>query len=275
MFPFDLALPSSFFIPGFNLQIPIDDRFPYLKSTGLWFLEPSHFSQFLAIAIVIELRYFNRFTHIAMYAFSMILCFSGTGVILLGIVVPIFLVLRGRLGVIALAVLGMISIVVFRDVFPFSVFFDRLADFSNPLASGSGRFFAPYWLVGELMLDRPSVLLWGVGSGEMERITFQTDYFLQDSSWMKLWIEYGIIGLMCFGSFFLYSLFVRSPDRILSLAFLVQFLFLGGYLLSFYVHFLYMALVVWPRIGGLAAMPWPDGRRRDRGPAVAAWEVRA
>lgn len=248
MFPFDMILPDSFFIPGFNLRIPIDDSLPYLKSTGLWFLEPSHFSQFLAIAIVIELKYFNRLSHLGLYAFSMILCFSGTGVMLLGLIVPIFLVMRGRFGVIAVALLGLISIIVFRDVFPFSVFFDRLADFSNPLASGSGRFLAPYWLVDELMQHRPGVLLWGLGPGEMEKIAFQTDYFLQDSSWMKLWIEYGIISLTCFGLFFLYSLFVRSPDRVLSLAFLIQFLFLGGYLLSFYVHFLYLALVVWPQV---------------------------
>jgi hypothetical protein len=270
MFPFDMILPGKFFIPNFNLQIPISDGLPYLKSTGLWFLEPSHFSQFLAIAIVIELRYFNRLSHLVMYAFSMILCFSGTGVILLGIIMPIFLVMRRRFGMIAVAVLGLISIIVFRDVFPFSVFFDRLADFSNPLASGSGRFLAPYWLVGELMLDRPDILLWGVGPGEMERITFQTDYFLQDSSWVKLWIEYGFVGLTCFGVFFLYSLFVRSPDRVLSLAFLIQFLFLGGYFLSFYVHFLYLALVVWPQLQGVATPPERDGRQRERGATAEA-----
>lgn len=75
-----------------------------------------------------------------------------------------------------------------------------------------------------------------------------TDYFVQDSSWFKLVVEYGYVAVMFFGLFFVLSLFRKSPDKVLSAACLVQFLFLGGYLLSFYVHFLYLVLVVWPEL---------------------------
>jgi hypothetical protein len=60
MFPVSLILPENLLIPGFNLRIPITEGLPYEKSTGVWFLEPSHFSQFLAVAVISELRYFNR-----------------------------------------------------------------------------------------------------------------------------------------------------------------------------------------------------------------------
>lgn len=249
MFPFDMILPEPLFIPEFNLRIPITDTLPYEKSTGLWFLEPSHFSQFLAFAVIIELRYFNRPKRLILYLGSMGLCFSGTGLILLTVVGTILAFAQKRVGLITLAILGFLSILVFRDVFPFSVFFDRLSDFTNPLASGSGRFIAPYWVLADLIeKGRSHVLVWGLGPGQLKLIVEYTDFFVQDSSWFKLVVEYGYVAVAFFALFYLTSLFRNSPDKILSAACLVQFLFLGGYLLSFYVHFLYLVLVVWPEL---------------------------
>lgn len=257
MFPFDMILPESFFIPEFNLRIPITETLPYEKSTGLWFLEPSHFSQFLAFAVIIELRYFNRPKRLLFYLGSMVLCFSGTGVILLTVVGSILVISQGRVGVIFTALLGVASIFLFRDFFPFSVFFDRLSDFTNPLASGSGRFLGPYWVIGTLIDEgRSHILTWGIGPGQIALIVENTDYFVQDSSWFKLLMEYGYVGVFFFLIFFISSLYARSPDKILSSACLVQFLFLGGYLLSFYVHFLYLVLVVWPEIVEDEATDW-------------------
>jgi hypothetical protein len=259
MFPFDMILPQPMFIPEFNLRIPITDTLPYEKSTGLWFLEPSHFSQFLAFAVIIELRHFGRPKRLILYLGSMGLCFSGTGLVLLTMVGAVLAVVQGRIGLIVLAIIGFLSILVFRDVFPFSVFYDRLSDFSNPLASGSGRFIAPYWVIADMIEQgQSSVLLWGVGPGQLKTVVEYTDFFVQDSSWFKLVIEYGCVGVLFFGLFFLISLFRKSPDRILSIACLVQFLFLGGYLLSFYVHFLYLVLVVWPELVEDEEPRWVD-----------------
>lgn len=249
MFPFDMVLPEPLFIPEFNLRIPITETLPYEKSTGLWFLEPSHFSQFLAFAVIIELRHFNRPKRLILYLGSMALCFSGTGLILLTVVGSILVVVQKRIGLIILAILGFLCILLFRDFFPFSIFFDRLSDFTNPLASGSGRFIAPYWVIADLIEEgRSHVLVWGLGPGQLKMIVQYTDYFVQDSSWFKLVVEYGYVAVIFFGLFFVLSLFHKSPDKVLSAACLVQFLFLGGYLLSFYVHFLYLVLVVWPEL---------------------------
>ena len=81
MFPFDQILPVSFFTPSFNLRIPVNHEL--LRSTGLWFLEPSIFSQFLAFSLVIELTYFRRTHYLAMFAIAYALTFSGTGIVLL------------------------------------------------------------------------------------------------------------------------------------------------------------------------------------------------
>ncbi len=249
MFPFDLFVPEQLFIPEFNLRIPITDEFIYEKSTGLWFLEPSIWSQFLAFAVIIELRYFNRTKRLMIYLGSIGLCFSGTGPILLISVGAVLVFSQGRFSIVLLAIIGFACIFIFKDVFPFSVFYERLSDFSNPLASGSGRFFATYWAIADLIQQgRFQDLIWGLGPGQLSLIVTNTDYYVQDSSWFKMIVEYGFFGLFFFSLFFLTALFRKSPDKILSLACLVQYLFLGGYLLSFYVHFLYLVLVVWPEI---------------------------
>ncbi|MEM8949776.1 MAG: hypothetical protein AAGA21_12320 [Pseudomonadota bacterium] len=259
MFPFDMILPQQLFIPGFNLRIPITEALPYEKSTGLWFLEPSHFSQFLAFAVIIELRHFNRPKRLMLYIGSMALCFSGTGLILLTLVGSLLVIVQRRVGLIVLAIFGFLCILLFRDFFPFSVFFDRLSDFTNPLASGSGRFIAPYWVIADLIeAGRSHILLWGLGPGQLSLIVEYTDYFVQDSSWFKLVVEYGYVAVMFFALFFITSLFRNSPDKILASACLIQFLFLGGYLLSFYVHFLYLVLVVWPEVIEEDAPYWDE-----------------
>ena len=75
------------------------------------------------------------------------------------------------------------------------------------------------------------------------------DYEVLDTSWLKLLVEYrcnrsrqfpSILSLRGAGAY--------SPDRLLSFACLAQFLLLRGFLNSFYVQFLYVALVGWPRI---------------------------
>lgn len=277
MFPFDMVLPEALFIPEFNLRIPITDGLPYEKSTGLWFLEPSHFSQFLAFAVLIELRHFNRPKRLLLYLGSMGLCFSGTGLILLAFVGAIIVIVQKRIGIVLLALLGFACILIFRDFFPFSVFFDRLSDFSNPLASGSGRFIAPYWVIGDLIDEgRIQVLLWGLGPGQLQQIVLYTDYYVQDSSWFKLVVEYGFVAVAFFGLFFLVCLFRKSPDKILSAACLVQFLFLGGYLLSFYVHFLFLVLVVWPEVIEEDEVYWEedDAHTQDAVGDVGSGEAR-
>ena len=75
MFPLDMFLPEQLFISQFNLRIPITDSLPYLKGNGLVFLEPSHFSQFLAFSILIELAYFRRLPRLALLGLAYLTSF--------------------------------------------------------------------------------------------------------------------------------------------------------------------------------------------------------
>jgi hypothetical protein len=248
MFPFDSVLPWPFFIPGFNLRIPIGGEAGLLKSTGLWFLEPSHFSQTLGFAILIELAYFHRWRRLLLLAAAYVVSFSGTGFLLVAALAVPVLARSGRYGVLAAAAAGLALAVLFHELPPFSLFFARLDEFTNPLGSGSMRFLAPYWWLSDFFFPHPDRVLFGFGPGNVEPAIRSADYFIQDSSWLKLLAEYGIWGTLPFLVFYLYTLFFNSPDRMLSFACMFQFLLLGGYLNSFYIQFFYMAIVAWPRL---------------------------
>ncbi|MEZ5826488.1 MAG: hypothetical protein R3C97_17695 [Geminicoccaceae bacterium] len=252
MFPFDIVLPQSFFIQGFNLRIGVGEGLDLLKSTGLWFLEPSHFSQALAFAIVVELLHARRLAVLALFGAAYIVSFSGTGaLLLLALALPLAVRLRWWWLLLLPAVFVPLTPFL-ADIPPFSLFLGRLDELNNPMASGSMRLFGPFWLVADVMLDHPRALFFGFGPGSVENVASALDYAVQDSSWLKLFVEYGLIGTTGFTLFYLHVLFRHAPDRLLAFACLFQFLFLGGYLNAFYIQFLYMALVAWPRIRSAA-----------------------
>jgi hypothetical protein len=257
MFPFDRVLPASMFIPNFNLRIPLGDGLALLKSSGLWFLEPSHFSQTIALGLIIEFIYFRRVWFLALLALAYLVSFSGTGLLLLVGTGILGAVVTRRWEILAAILLAALTAFLFRDVPPFSYFAARTAEFTNPLASGSMRLLAPYWWVSDVLFASAQNALLGFGPGNIKVVLARVDYSVQDSSWLKLFGEYGLIGGVPFLSFYLYVLLRHSPNVILSLACLVQFALLGGYLNSFYIQFLHLLLVGWPRIS--ASSDRPDG----------------
>jgi hypothetical protein len=259
MFPFDRVLPSALFIPGFNLVIEIAGGI--VKSTGLWLLEPSHLSQLMAIAIVIELAWFRRPAVLAGLGIGLFLAFSGTGLMLLAVFLPVLLIASGRGSwLVAGLVLAVPALWALADTFPVSYFVDRLGEFSSPQASGSMRFFGPYWAAADVFAGRSDLLIAGVGPGGMADAVWHFDYAVQDSSWLKLVVEYGLVGSVPFAIFYAYCLFAGCLDRRLAAALLFQVLFLGGYLLGYHVQFLVLALVVWPRLEpAIPSRPMPGG----------------
>lgn len=248
MFPLDLVLPEAFFIQGFNLRIPVMGDGAILKSTGFWFLEPSVLSQTIAFAIVIEYMYFRRPAAFALFGAAYLTSFSGTGFILLvGVAVALAVQQRQILPVVIVGIAGVCVPVLLQDVFPFSVLVERLAEFGNRQSSGSMRFLGPFWFLGDVIATDLRALWFGFGPGTILDLGIMLDYKVQDSSWLKLVAEYGLFGAIPFLTFYLYCLFRNSPNRVISAACLIQFMLLGGYLNAFYVQFLHMALVGWPK----------------------------
>lgn len=260
MFPFDLVLPQSWFTQGYNLRIPITEGSPYLKSTGLFFLEPSHFSQVCALALIIEAAFFRRPIRLLAFIIGVFLSFSGTGIMLLLLVGPLVFLNRRSLPLLAMAAgVGLVVLLAGEQLFV-SAFTDRLQTFSDTQSSAYARFIAPVVIFRDLFEEGGIALLFGHGAGTADFVTAYTDFESHDTSWIKLVYEYGLVGAAGFFAFFLAALFGRAPSPIIACAFLVQFFLLGGYLLAPHVQFLIVVLGVWPRLIALEAEEEPAGR---------------
>ena len=91
LFSFKHFVPSSMLMDGFNTVIPVRDGSDVFKSNGFVFVEPSTFSQFLAVAIIVELAVFHSSRRLAAFTFAYLFTYSGTGLVILVAALPLFL----------------------------------------------------------------------------------------------------------------------------------------------------------------------------------------
>ena len=231
LFSFTGVLPSSLLVEnGWNLEIPagIGDL---MKSNGFFLVEPSVLSQFMALAIAIELLYFRRRLHLAAFVLGLLLSFSGTGwLVLIAFALAVALRLGGRgvalaaLLAVLLATAAGLTIVLAPDFA--AVIQSRFGEISTPGTSGHMRFVTPFWLLGDMMARVPMASLLGIGAGTSEHLTLPYEYDVNTP--VKISLEFG------FPVFILYiALFVigRRTERqsVLVLPGLVLLLLTGAY----------------------------------------------
>ena len=247
IFPIDRFVDESFLLPRFNVIIPLEYGSPIMKSNGVFFLEPSVFSQFMALAFLIESLYFRSMWRQALFLVGLFVAYSGTGLLLFGVSLPaIFLRPRGLRTLIVVALLAVVVVVGGEQLY-IDTIARRVGEFQGTRTSGFARFISPFFLVDEFTFDTLPSSLFGLGAGSIDSVFDKVLYLAHDPSWVKVTFEYGVVGAAVFFAYFGHVLFYRSPDWRLSFVLLMQFLFLGGYLLSNYQHFVIAFLVAWHR----------------------------
>ena len=85
---------------------PIEYGSEYYKSNGVFMLEPSHFSQILALGVIAELASRRRTTRLAILSLALLTTYSGTGPLLLAIMSPLLAPLVGFRNIAAGALCG-------------------------------------------------------------------------------------------------------------------------------------------------------------------------
>jgi hypothetical protein len=203
--------------------------------------------------VLVELAYFRRLRRLILLAAAYLTSFSGT-IPLLAVVIPLKLRTWQYL-LLVLAASGILLLPLLHDEPPFSMFFSRIGEFANLFASGSMRFLGADWMTGHILQGDPVSSIFRNGPGSVGHMKGLVDYEVLDTSWFKLLVEFGVIGVASSFPPYLYVLFANSPDRLLSFACLVHSRLLGGFSNYFYAQFLYAALVRWPRVTAQAAKP--------------------
>jgi hypothetical protein len=231
LFAFGDLLPERIlYEAGYNLKIPVGIG-DILKSNGFFLVEPSVLSQFMALALIIEVLNFRRLIYLCAFAGALVLSFSGTGWIVLGA----FLVTAGlRLGrrgfvvaLVAVLVLGAAAGLLWLAAPDFfAAFADRFNEISQPGTSGNMRFVTPFRLVGDVLARVPSALISGIGAGVSERISMPYAYDVNTP--IKIMLEYGLPLLIVYVALFCVARRTVLQSALLAPC-LVLVLLTGGY----------------------------------------------
>ena len=201
------------------------------KSNAYFFLEASFLSQFLALAIIIELSLFRRIVPLAVLMAALATTFSGTGAMLIAVVFPV-LFLRYwtnvrvvSLGLIAVLALGA-AIVARPELLA------RVSEFGGHDNSATARFIEPYVMLARDSFSDAGSFFLGYGAGAADRLVTSSDALVNFSAVPKAIIEYGFVG--GFSLLFVIGLRIALsglPGTI-AMALIVTHYFLSGALLQ-------------------------------------------
>lgn len=231
-------LPENLQLQGYATTYPImRGVLPTLKANGMLFVEPSAFSQFLALALLGELWFFRRWKVLAVLAGGMVVSFSGTGLMMFAA----GLALGGSLRlIIAAGCTGLAAAAVLFVTGYGEAFTARVDEVQRPGTSGYQRFVAPHLAMAVPFEDSVNAVLWGYGAGRVEDI--DVEYSANYSPIPKVFLEYGLFGLAAFTAVWI-GMFCRlAVPRPITGALWVMYFLAAGSLLQPYTVFTLWAL---------------------------------
>lgn len=231
LFSFRGLVPAALlFEDGYNPQIPVGFA-NLFKANGFFLLEPSVFSQFMALGLILEVLVLRRTRVLALFAGGLMLSMAGTGWIVLTAFIASVAFSMGRRGVVisvlTLALVGLLAgsaLVLAPDAA--AAFSSRLDEVVRPGTSGHLRFVTPFWLLDDVLTAEPSAALFGIGSGGSERVVRSYDYTVNTP--VKIALDYGLPALAVYVAL-LAAGRKTATQRAVVLPGLVLLLFAGGY----------------------------------------------
>jgi len=239
LFDYRPLLPDS--IQNKNNMNTVISYGSIFKSNGFFLLEPSYFSQWMAYSILLFCIFSSSYLYGLLFFLGLLASMSGTGLILLG---GSFLVLARKMNRAraSLMVAAAVVFVLISFLTGGSSYLSRISEFSGGsgvrTTSAAARFVNPAIIVSEGLTKSPELLFFGNGPGAINRMG--RDYDSHDPTWAKLLYEYGLIGFLLLFSFIFFSTRREHSSSVFTLPFLLQWLLLGGHLLTLDVVVLYV-----------------------------------
>jgi hypothetical protein len=246
-FTFHGLLPDQILLTGFNTANPLSWNSPYFKSNGFFLVEPSTFSQYLAIAIVLELLFYGATLRLLVLGLALPTSYSGTGLILLALLLPWVMLYKRAYGAIFGALVFGVIVVATGSLWNADALFSRAGEFGSEGSSANARFVAGAWLIGSFLLDSARDVVFGLGPGSYAQFVKLVPYEAHDPAWAKMIFEYGLFGSAVFWPFFLIALFRNTMSRWISWSMLIGFFTFGGMLLDPRLHLMILIFCVLPK----------------------------
>lgn len=233
LFSFAHLVPSQLLIESqYNVAIPI---FLYgtnaFKSNGFFLVEPSVFSQFMAIAVIVEWLLWRRLSRLVLYLTGLLVSVSGTGWLILCVFLVVLTFASGLLGSLralglAAACVALLAVGSYVSPDIIGALTGRLGEFTLQGSSGYQRFVTPVLLVERVLDAAPWTFFTGIGPGASTKLL--VPFFYNVDTPTKIFLEYGI------GGFIFYLLLLLDAKRtatqwLLTGPLLVLLMFAGGY----------------------------------------------
>jgi hypothetical protein len=195
-----------------------------VKSNGIFLAEASTMSQIGALGILVEILEFRRLRYLLVLTLAFLLAYSGTGLSILLLCLPLAALVNPRAQMPAIVVTLFALVLFVTGFIQLSMFTARVGEFQDPHASGFMRYSSSFWQAADYFKTASLLeFLFGKGPGYgFVRVAF---YFASSDTWFKLFLEYGVFGTFVFVCFFT-SCFRRSQcPKPLLVALIYYFLF--------------------------------------------------
>jgi len=244
LFPIENFVPDSFVVKLFNEQAAMTYGSQEYRANGVFLLEPSFFSQVLAVAIIAELCTLARVTRLAVFGVALIVSYSGTGIIVLAVCLPLCLVAQRRWGLLLLGLVALAVIIPLQLYFHSGRLLSRVAEFGANQSSAYMRFVGGFLLFDKFLWHDPWRALFGYGAGSYLGYTSRVhDYAAAEMALFKIVFEFGVIGAVTYFGFLFGCLYYSSASRLVTLAVAITY-FLNGIYTPF-AHGLALSLLIW------------------------------
>lgn len=217
-------LPEGMLVPNFTYLQPIAWGARLNKPQAFVFLEVSFLSQYIALALLIEILIFRRVKRIVYFSAALFATFAGTGLLLLLVSLPLVMgrmPLRNALLVtlVLLVVAGLAAHLGWIDMVG-----GRVTEFHKAGGSANHRFIEPFDRIMQ-SLDRTGSFYSGIGAGQIEKVNNHQFWPIA-----KAIVEYGLLPGLLFYAYFLYSMFDRPPHLRLAIVLVIWYTFEGALL---------------------------------------------
>jgi hypothetical protein len=230
----DKIVNGGFLFPNYVYIQPIQYGSKLMKPNAIFFLEVSLLSQWIAIAAALELIYFQRLWRLAILGVALLLCFAGTGLLLILLGAPFLLTRLSKRSMTALAATILIGFVVSAKVHWLDHVQQRFGEYQVTGGSANHRFVEPIEILSSLT-QKPSSVFQGEGPGSGQK-THSAMWWVST----KLAYEYGFAAAIAFVSFIGLFLFRNAVNIRFSFMLFIFFNIMYGFIIPSYVVLLFI-----------------------------------
>lgn len=235
-------MPKNWLLSGYQAAYEFRYGTGQLKANGVFFLESSFASQYLALAALASLSS-RRFLS-PLFIIALITTGGGTGIVMLVIGLAVYAA-RGSLKVRSLVVVTVgVGWTVMNWLGLSDQILGRAGEIGGQNTSGSLRFVEPYEAVMAAFTKVESSVFWGLGPGSADSFAVSIGIRGNFSLVPKLLIEYGILPTILFVTFVTVMILRLNVDLAVKLPMLTMIVVLSGALIQAHTSLLVWAFAV-------------------------------